>query len=242
VTGNAFPRLLWCGDTAFTIEFGETVDPALNRRVLALDRLVAARPRPGLVETVPTYRSLTVHCDPVEGDPQALGAELLSWAAEAGDDEAAGRLWRVPVAYGGEHGIDLAALAERHGLTPSQVIERHAAARYRVYMIGFMPGFTYLGGLDPVLATPRQPEPRAATPAGSVSIGGAQAAIASVEAPSAWHLIGRTPARMFAPRRDPPVMLAAGDEVELEPIGPERYAALDRAAAAGEPVLEELRR
>jgi KipI family sensor histidine kinase inhibitor len=235
------PRLRWCGDRALAIKFGDTIDPAVNRRVLALDRAVAASNLAGVVECVPTYRSLLVHVDPLLVDPVALGENLLRLARSASAAETPGRLWSVPVVYGGEFGIDLEGLAQCHGLGAGEVIERHAAVLYRVYMIGFMPGFTYLGGLDHRLATPRLSEPRPAVPAGSVIIGGAQTGIASVEAPNAWHIIGRTPARMFAARRNPPVLLEAGDEVCFQPIPPERFDVLARAAEAGEPVVELLR-
>jgi 5-oxoprolinase (ATP-hydrolysing) subunit B len=237
----AYPRLRWCGDAALTIEFGEIIAPELNRRVLDLERKLAGQKRPGIVETVPTYRSLLVQFDPVQLDPVALGDDLLRLAASTDAPCSPGRLWRVPVAYGGAFGIDLDALAQRHQLSPDEVVARHTGAVYRVYMIGFMPGFTYLGGLDPALATPRQTEPRPVTPAGSIAIGGSQTAIASVEAPSAWHLIGRTPACLFAARREPPMLFAAGDEVQFQPIDARRFEALEHAAAAGELVAEVLR-
>src|SRR3546814_3176463 len=120
-------------------------------------------------------------------------------------------LWRIPVAYGGAYGMDLEHIAERHGLTPERVVDLHGAAEYRVYMIGFAPGFSYLGGLDERLHTPRRTEPRLRTPAGSVSIGGMPAAVSSVEVPSGWHMPGRTPVRTFDLRRDQPSLFAVGD-------------------------------
>ena len=133
------------------------------------------------------------------------------------------------------------AVAARHGLTPAQLIQKHAAPIYRVYMIGFVPGYAYLGGLDPTIATPRREVPRARVPAGTISIGGIQAVVASIEAPSGWHLLGRTPVRSFMPDRDPIFLIEAGDRVQFEPIDASRWDALDRAAAAGEPVAEIVR-
>jgi KipI family sensor histidine kinase inhibitor len=239
MTAAASPRVLPCGDTALAVEFGEAIDPAVNACVLALDARVA-QGIPGVVETVPTYRSLLVHYDPVVTDFDTLGATLSALSADLPDTPAEGRLWRIPVVYGGAFGVDLEAVSARHGLAPADLIARHAAPIYRVYMIGFVPGFAYLGGLDPSLATPRRDVPRTRTPAGSISIGGAQAAVASIEAPSGWHLLGRTPVRSFMPDREPPFILNAGDRVTFEPVPAERWDALDRAAAAGNLIAEAL--
>jgi KipI family sensor histidine kinase inhibitor len=232
------PRILICGECAFAIEYGTTVDPALNARVLALDASLNAAKLPGIVETVPTYRSLLVHVDPLVADPEQLAADALTLARTVAPLKGSSRRWRIPVVYGGAFGIDLEDIAARHGLTPSQLIEKHSAPVYRAYMVGFMPGFTYLGGLDQSIATPRRENPRAKTPAGTISIGGIQAAVASVEAPSGWHLLGRTPVRTFLANRDPVFLLAPGDEVTFQPVPAERWDELDRRAAAGDPVAE----
>ena len=230
-------RILPCGDAALTVEFGDKIDPALNARVLALDARVGEGVA-GVVETVPTYRSLLVHYDPVATDFENLSDRLARLATDLPDALPEGRLWRVPVVYGGAFGIDLAETAERHDLTPAGLIERHAAPVYRVYMIGFLPGFAYLGGLDPAIATPRRTVPRLKTPPGTISIGGVQALVASIEAPSGWHLLGRTPMRNFMPGREPVFLLRPGDRIAFEPIPAARWAALDAAAAAGEWVGE----
>lgn len=234
------PRILPCGDTAVAVEFGSDIDPRINARVLALDACAKDVVR-GIVETVPTYRSLLVHYDPVAVDYDTLSRALLDLSRDLSDEPREGRLWRVPVVYGGAFGIDLDEVAARHGLTPVQLIDKHAAPVYRVYMIGFVPGYTYLGGLDPTIATPRREVPRARVPAGTISIGGIQAVIASIEAPSGWHLLGCTPVRSFMPDRDPIFLFEAGDRVQFEPIDASRWEALDRAAAAGEPVAERVR-
>lgn len=234
------PRLLTCGDTAFTIEFGDAIDSGLNAAVLALDARLAEAALPGVVETVPTYRSLTVHCDPVAADPAELGRAILTLARSDLPSPRAGRIWRIPVVYGGEFGVDLGAVAEHHGLSPDAVVARHVEPEYRVAMLGFLPGYAYLSGLDPALALSRRPAPRPTTPAGTISIGGAQALVASIAAPSGWHLLGRTPVRSFMPARDPIFLLEPGDGVRFEPVDPGRWDALDRAAAAGERVAERL--
>lgn len=230
------PRILPCGDTALTVEFGDDIDADLSAAVLALERRVAEDGVPGVVETVPTYRSLTLHLDPSLTDPASVGEAVLRLARAEPPPSRARRIWRVPVVYGGDHGADLDAVAEHHGMTPDEVIARHSAPEYRVFMVGFLPGYAYLGGLDPRLALSRRPSPRPTTPAGTISIGGRQALIASVAAPSGWHLLGRTPVRSFMPGRDPVFLFAPGDAVRFAPIPASEWDALDRAAAAGEPV------
>ena len=232
------PRILPCGDSAVTVEFGDTVDAALNDRVLALDAALAAAPFAGFVEAVPTYRSLMVHYDPVAIGFDAVTTLLLGLAASAPALPAGGRRWRIPVVYGGAFGIDLEDVARRHGLTPDEVVARHTAGDYRVYMIGFLPGFSYLGGLDQSIATPRRDDPRLVTPSGTISIGGVQAAVQCLAAPSGWHLLGRTPVRTYQPGRDPVFLLAPGDRVVFHRIDEADWATLVAAAEAGEPVAE----
>lgn len=232
------PSFLACGDTAVTIEFGTTIDPRISARVLALDAALNAAAIPGLIETVPTYRSVMVQFDPLIFDYDGFEVRVRALAGTLDATPKSGRRWKVPVVYGGRFGIDLEATAERHGLTPAQLIDKHAAPIYRVYMIGFMPGYTYLGGLDPSIATSRRTDPRPMTPAGCISIGGIQALVAGQAMPSGWHILGLTPVRTFLAGRDPAFLMAPGDEVVFAPIDATRWDALDRAAAAGEPVAE----
>jgi len=208
--------------------------------VLALDAELNAQKVPGLIETVPTYRSLMVQFDSLIFDYERFQQQVRSVAETLEAAPASGRRWKVPVVYGGTFGIDLDATAERHGLTPAQLIEKHTAPVYRVYMIGFMPGFTYLGGLDPSIATSRRTDPRPMTPAGCISIGGIQALIAGQAMPSGWHILGLTPVRTFMAGREPAFLTAPGDEVVFEPVDAARWDALDRAAAAGELVAERI--
>lgn len=232
-------RFLPCGDTALTVEFGAGIDPGINAAVLTFEASVLEAAPAGVIETVPTYRSLTIHFDPCLTDPASLRATLLSLHAETPRARAReARLWRVPVVYGGAFGLDLDDVARHHGLTSAEVIGRHAAPEYRVAMIGFLPGYAYLAGLDPSLALSRRQTPRPTTPAGTVSIGGAQALIASVAAPSGWHLLGRTPVRGFMPGRDPVFLFEPGDRIRFVPTDPSAWDALDRAAQAGKAVAE----
>jgi KipI family sensor histidine kinase inhibitor len=237
VSQGDIPRILPCGDGAVSVEFGATIDPEINARVLALDAIVADA-IPAVVESVPTYRSLLVRYDPLLSTFDEIRTGLLAIASDLPAKPRTGRLWQVPVVYGGAFGIDLDDVAALHGLSRSGLIDRHTAPTYQVYMIGFLPGFAYLGGLDQSIATPRRTSPRLVTPAGTISIGGIQALVAAMEAPSGWHLLGRTPVRAFMPARDPPFLLTPGDRVRFRPIDPAAFEALDRAAAAGEPVAE----
>jgi KipI family sensor histidine kinase inhibitor len=234
------PRILPCGDSALTVEFGSTIDLDINGMVLALADSLEARAPAGMIEMVPTYRSLTIQFDPAATDYDALIRLLNEETANLAPRNAAGRRWRVPVVYGGEYGSDLEEVAEIHGLTPNQVIDIHSSAIYRIYMIGFLPGFTYLGGLDKRIATSRRLHPRAKIPAGTIMIGGEQAGIAPMDMPSGWHNLGLTPVRPYAPERDPVFLFAAGDEIIFEPVDASRWEAMEKAVRAGEPVAEEV--
>ncbi|MBI3503210.1 MAG: 5-oxoprolinase subunit PxpB [Proteobacteria bacterium] len=231
-------RILPCGDAALTVEFGDTVDSAINARVLGFDAAVTKAAIGGVVETIPTYRSLFVQYDPVAIGFADLAARLKAIAAAARPQAANGRRWRVPVVYGGEAGMDLDDVARRHGLTTRELIARHAAGDYRIYMIGFTPGFAYLGGLDPTIATPRRDAPRAVTPPGAVMIGGVQACIQCQAAPSGWHVLGRTPMRNFHPARDPVFLMGSGDSVSFYEVPAREWIALERAAERGEKIGE----
>ena len=227
-------RIRVAGTGGLVVEFGSTVDPSLNGLVMALDARLREHPLPGVIETVPTYRSLLVRFDPLAADRRQLAAGLETLAAglRAGD-EPPRRRWHVPVAYGGDFGQDLGHVATLHGLTPDEVVRLHAGGEYRVFMIGFAPGFAYLGGLPEVLRTPRRLDPRQRTPAGSISLGGVQAAISSVEVPSGWHMLGRTPLRTFDLRRPDPFLLKPGDLVRFRPVSGVEYARLSAAADDG---------
>lgn len=235
---TASPRILPSGDTALTVEFGRSIDPAINRQVLALDRSVASEAVTGVLETVPTYRSLLVHYDPLLVGYTALSEQLLALAQRPVPPETGVRRWRVPVVYGGDYGIDLDDVARAHNISTSDVIAKHTGCDYRVAMIGFTPGFAYLSGLDPAIATPRRESPRTQTPPGTISIGGVQACVQCLAAPSGWHLLGRTPVRTFHPHRDPVFLMEPGDAVTFHAITPSEFASLDLAAERGETVAE----
>jgi len=234
----ALPRLLPSGDCAITVEYSRDIDDAANQRVLALDRALAAAPIEGVTEAVPTYRSLLVHYDPVQIDFDALGGRLLALAQLPAEAASRARRWRIPVAYGGEQGIDLEDVAKALGTTPDDIVARHVAGNYRVAMIGFTPGWSYLSGLDKSLHMPRRQNPRLMTPAGTISIGGVQAGVQCIAGPSGWHLLGCTAVRTYQLHRDPTFLLEPGDYVTFSPIDTSTYAEQLRAAEAGEIVAE----
>ncbi|MFP5077790.1 5-oxoprolinase subunit PxpB [Rhizobium sp. YIM 134829] len=237
-TATRFPRILPCGDSALLVEFSDRIDEAINRRVVALARALAAHAPAGLQELVPTYRSLLVTYDPAILRGWAL-TERIESLIEAGlpETEATRRI-TVPVLYGGAAGIDLEEMAAAKGMTPEALIALHSSAAYRVYMIGFAPGFAYLGGLPEALHMPRLAVPRQRVEAGAIGIGGQQASINSVPAPSGWRYIGRTPLRLFDPARAEPFLLRAGDAVRFRAIDAAEAEHLDAAVARGEAIAE----
>jgi KipI family sensor histidine kinase inhibitor len=234
------PRLLPSGDSAITVEFSRNIDDAANRRVLALDRALAAEPITGVTEAVPTYRSLLVHYDPLQVGFDDLGEKLLALAQRPVPKTTAARRWRIPVVYGGEHGIDLEDVAKTLNTTPDDIVARHTAGHYRVAMIGFTPGWSYLSGLADFLHLPRRQNPRLLTPAGTISIGGVQTGVQCLAGPSGWHLLGQTAVRTYQLHRDPIFLLEPGDQISFAAVDAKTFAEQDRAAEAGEFVAELL--
>jgi 5-oxoprolinase (ATP-hydrolysing) subunit B len=234
------PRLLPSGDSAITVEFSRHIDDTANRRVLALDQALAREAVAGVTESVPTYRSLLVHYDPVQIDFDTLGEKLIALAQQPLPPVTKTRRWRIPVTYGGEHGIDLEDVAKTLKTTPDDIVARHVGGDYRVAMIGFSPGWSYLSGLDPFLQMSRRQNPRLLTPAGTVSIGGVQTGVQCLAGPSGWHLLGRTAVRTYQLHRDPIFLLEPGDRVTFAAVDGKTFAEQDRAAERGEIVAELL--
>jgi inhibitor of KinA len=224
------------GESALLLRFGEGLDIATNARVHAASAMLQAARLPGIVDLVPAYATLALHFDPLawvdarDGAMQAIAAAVravLDAPPDISSQDSA--TIEISVCYGGDEGPDLEALALHARLDIDEVVARHAAASYRVAMIGFAPGFPYLSGLDPTLAMPRRGAPRTHVPAGSVAIGGVQTGIYPSELPGGWQLIGRTPLRLFDPRRDPPSLFVPGDRVRFVPIGRDEF--VERASA-----------
>jgi len=220
---QAAVRFLTLGDSAVSVEFGDSISLAVNQRVMALQQVLAAKAAdnelPGIRELVPTYCSLMVLYDSLVLDYDTLIARLEELTDDLQLPEEKNKtVVEIPVAYGGEYGPDLAEVAALHGMTEAEVIACHAAPEYPVYMLGFVAGFPYLGGMDSRLATPRRKTPRLKIAAGSVGIAGGQTGIYSVESPGGWQIIGRTPLQLYAADREQPILLSAGQYIKFKPI------------------------
>jgi inhibitor of KinA len=231
MTDSSSFRFSPLGDRAITITLGTAIDEATHRLVRATTQALAARGIAGITDVVPAFASVTIHYDPaaVSGDAAASPhARLLAQVRETvagvrAEHLPAPRVIEIPVCYGGELGPDLDDVAQRHSLTTDEVVRIHAEGDYLVYMVGFMPGFAYLGGLSDRIATPRRASPRTAVPAGSVGIGGQQTGVYPMESPGGWNLIGRTPLKIFDIAREEQTLLATGDRVRFVPISADEY-------------------
>ena len=228
----ASARFLTSGDTAVVVEFGDRIDRELNALVLKLSELVRAERIRGIVETLPTFRSLLVHYDPLMTDRAHVVAALEPLLERARGGVERFRVWRIPACYEGDYAPDLPEVAQRTGLAADEVVRRHSSTCFHVYMVGFSPGFPYMGDLPDALALPRRVDPRVRVPAGSIAIATSLTAIYPVESPGGWHLIGATPVRLFDPRWPRPALLAPGDVVTFEPIRAREFETMRAAIAA----------
>jgi len=224
-------RFRIAGDRGLLVEYGDAIDPAINRKVRAMAIALGQQTPQGVVEIIPTYRSLLILYDPFLTNPPQLEEALLRLEERLSEIEIPPpKTVEIPVCYGGEFGPDLEFVAQSHGLSPEEVIRLHSEPVYQVYMIGFTPGFPFLGGLPKILHTPRRETPRTRVPAGSVGIANDQTGIYPIESPGGWQLIGRTPLKIFDPKRSNPFLLKAGDLLKFKPISPDEY----RRLAEGE--------
>lgn len=231
---NENVRILPAGDSAIVVEFGVKIDMTVNAQVQALRAKIEASPFIGFREVIPTYRSLAVCFDPVRTDVQGVEQMLGNFIAslDATSSEG-GTLITIPTCYDGEYAPDMENVVQHTKLSKNEVIARHSGINCYCYMLGFTPGFAYLGGMDKSIATPRLKEPREAIPAGSVGIAGEQTGIYPIASPGGWQLIGRTPLRMFDPDRKPPIFLKAGMWVRFKPITVEEFAEIEKQVKAG---------
>ncbi|HOG16149.1 MAG TPA: 5-oxoprolinase subunit PxpB [Syntrophales bacterium] len=212
-------RFRLSGDCTLLVEYGEGIDPVVNEKVRAVTALLRKAALAGVEEIVPAYRSLAIHYDPLTTSPAALAGVLRALETRISTAEAAAfKVVPIPVCYGGAFGPDIGVVAEHAGLTEEEVIVLHSSVDYPIYMIGFTPGFCYLGGLDPRLQTPRRKTPRTNLPAGSVGIAESQTGMYPVDSPGGWQIIGRTPLLLFAPARENPFLYEAGDRIRFVPI------------------------
>jgi len=224
------------GDRSLLIEFDELISPEIHRQVRALSQAIEEAEIPGAREVIPAYRSMAVHYDPQETSIEDLCLRIRELESRPDAHDVSGsRRVRVPVCYGGDLGPDLPYVAQHNGLTEDDVVAIHSGATYLVYMIGFLPGFPYLGGMSGKIATPRLPEPRTRTPAGSVGVAGTQTGVYPIESPGGWRIIGRTPIELFVAHEVPPARLWMGDSVEFVPISRAEFDGIRARAETGEP-------
>jgi KipI family sensor histidine kinase inhibitor len=216
------PRFLPAGDSALVLELSDAIEAECNRKIISIIRSVEKIE--GIKEVVPTYRSILVYYDPLVTNFFGL-KDKLNEAYKNTEIKSGGRVrtFTIPVCYGDDFGPDLKFVADHNGLSEEEVIKIHGSADYLVYMIGFMPGFTYLGGMDERIATPRLEKPREKIPAGSVGIAGKQTGIYPLDSPGGWRIIGRTPVKMYDPESENPVPIRAGDTMRFKRIGEKEY-------------------
>lgn len=210
------PILLPLGDSALLVQLGDEIDIPINRHVHTLATLIHAAPLPGVIETVPAYQTLLIHYDPLV----LTDDEIQEWVRRKLDQledihVREPRQLEIPVRYGGEYGIDLEFVAAYHHLQVEDVIRIHSEKTYMIYMMGFTPGFPYMGKLDEAIVTPRLETPRTHVPAGTVAIAGSQTGIYPIDSPGGWRLIGHTSFRLFDPDADRPFLFSPGDEVKF---------------------------
>jgi inhibitor of KinA len=235
MANSAEPTFLDAGEAALVVEFGRSIEPAIHDRVLALDAALTQRALPGVVELVPTIRSLMIHYDPLVIGRAALVEAVRGIQTNAAATKPAQR-WTFPCCYDSQFGEDIGTIAAQLGMTPERVVALHSGATFQAYMYGFLPGFCYLGGLPKELTVARRPTIRPPHPTGTIMIGAGMGLITTFAMPTGWWLVGRTPERMFSLDRKQTFLAAVGDEIKFEPIDIDTFQALDRRAATGEVV------
>lgn len=222
------------GDRAMVVQFGDAIDEKTNRQVQLLAKWIEKQRTEGVQEVLPTFRSLTVFYDPEKTDYHTLKATLRrADFSESGGSSMEKRIVEIPCCYGGTFGEDLPAMEELTGLSSSEIVQIHSGTDYLVYMLGFLPGFVYLGGLDERIHAPRLSTPRVKIPAGAVGIGGSQTGVYPLDSPGGWRLIGATPLRMYDPEREQPFLCNAGDYIRFCPIDEAQYREIEAQVKAG---------
>lgn len=237
---NADVRFHNASESALVVEFGSGVDPRVNGRVLLLDEALIRQAPPGIEETVPTYRSLMIHYDPIVIGRQNLIDLIRGLLSDLPEMPAARSCWTVPCCYDGACAEDMQTIVRTSGLTTERIVALHSGAVFRAYMYGFAPGFCYLGGLPKQLAISRRANPRPPTPSNVILIGGGLCLISTFSMPTGWWIIGRTPENMFSIARDPPFLVEVGDEIRFEPVDHATFTKLSARVAEGETVARRV--
>lgn len=217
-------KLLTAGDSSILLQFGNTIDPAINRKIAATVQLMREQHINGVTDVIPAFCSLLINYDPrvisYEQIKRRMEA-LVKIDVTAGDTRK--RVFEIPVCYGGVYGPDIQNIADHAGMSVEEVIQIHTSRDYLIYMLGFLPGFTYLGGLDERIHTPRLANPRIRIPAGSVGIGGSQTGIYPMDSPGGWQLMGMTPVKTYDPDREVPILVEAGDYIRFVAIDEDEF-------------------
>lgn len=222
------------GDAAVRIAFGREISEEVHGDVRMFCALLEKNPVPGIIEWVPAYAAVTVYYDPWYVSYEKVQKHIAAlWEKKETVSLPEGTTWLIPVCYGDEYGPDLHDASAHTGMEVEEIVKKHAKPAYTVYMIGFTPGFPYLGGMDPSLAVPRLKQPRTSVPAGSVGIAGEQTGVYSLKSPGGWRIIGRTPVKLYDRLSETPVFLQAGDKIRFESINTEQFAEIEKEVEAG---------
>lgn len=228
-------RILTEGDSSILVEFGKEISPEINRKITATVQLMKEQHIEGVIDVIPSFCSLLLNYDPRVLSFEELKERieyLVRMDVKAGEQKV--KIFEIPVCYGGQYGPDLANIAKHAGLTEEEVIKIHSSRDYLIYMLGFLPGFCYLGGLDERIHTPRLANPRLKINAGSVGIGGSQTGIYPLDSPGGWQLMGMTPVKTYDPEREVPILVQAGDYIRFVPVDEQEYLRIKELVQRGE--------
>ena len=217
-------KIYTAGDSSLLIEFGKEISAEINAKITAFVHLLKVQHIEGVTDMIPAFTSLLINYDPRVVTYAALKKRLEKLLKlDVNEETSSSKIFEIPVCYGGEYGPDLDHIAKHAGLTAEEVIRIHSSKDYLIYMLGFLPGFSYLGGLDERIHTPRLANPRVKIPAGSVGIGGSQTGIYPLDSPGGWQLLGMTPVKTYDPQRKVPILFEAGDYIRFIPVSEEEY-------------------
>ncbi len=228
-------KILTAGDSSLLVEFGAEISPQINQKIAATVKLLREQNIEGVVDVIPAFCSLLINYDPRVIRYEQISKrveDLLKVDIRTGSQVR--KIFEIPVLYGGEYGPDLPHIAEHAGLSEEEVVKIHSSCDYLIYMLGFLPGFCYLGGLDERIHTPRLANPRILIPAGSVGIGGSQTGIYPLDSPGGWQLMGMTPVKTYDPARETPILVQAGEYIRFCPIDEAEYLRIKELADRGE--------